>query len=237
MIFTRQTLIDMLKSISGQTGPPPPPPVLVVQWLLDEGAGTVAADNVGALDGALLNGVANTPPANGTSDGPIWSGATLTFDGVNDQVLAADTGLPIGNDPVSIFFRLSTSAVDGLRHLVFRYGDDFGATGVGMEVWTDGTIGFGLPFTGLLNGSTPVNDGVEHDCLLVWDGSQVLIYVDGNAETLTLNGASWSALATVLREAVLAAPSSSGAAGGQHALAGALRDVRVYSGALTPAEL
>lgn len=79
--YTRTLSADEIQRLYGRQ--PVSDSNLVGRWMLDEGSGTVAKDSSPyGNDGTLMNGSANSPAADGTTNGPIWvTGSNAVMDG------------------------------------------------------------------------------------------------------------------------------------------------------------
>ena len=127
-------------------------------WKFDEsGSATTAADSSGhGNTGTLMNGASNSPTANGTSNGPLWTsgvfGNGLVFDGSNDYISALDNGsLNVGTSDfsVSFWFKNSNSLVGTNFWNIISKKNSYNANNVGWMVWfrrngSDGANGIEL---------------------------------------------------------------------------------------------
>jgi len=139
-----------------------------------------AVDSKGSNTGDYKNGV--TLGAAGALSGDTNTAAQ--FDGINDYVqMTSTTGLPTGASVRSteLWFKTTSSA----QQVLFSYGSygtslEYGlwlnAGGAGMTAWGWGT-GNDKSFTL----SSAVNDGRWHQVVETYDGTTIVIYIDGTA--------------------------------------------------------
>jgi hypothetical protein len=145
---------------------------LMAHWKLDEAAGIVAADRVGANSGTLVGN-------------PIWQpaggkvGGALQLDGIDDSVR-----LPFVVDPANGLFSIFVwikSGAPGQAILSVIGGADWlkadEILGCLMTNLPQGTTRGKTP-TPLLSQS-PITDGQWHRVGLVWTGKNRILYVDG----------------------------------------------------------
>lgn len=203
---------------------------LISQWKLDETSGLVASDSVGALSGDLTNMVGDEWITSGVIDG------ALQFDGVDDTVIIpAPAGTITDNFTIACHFKLkSIPAADNT--MIWRFHDS--ALGQGKQFTLMGQGASGLVFivsangtsnSVVLNSSGILNTEQWYHAAGVYDGSEVIIYVDG----VRNNGTNYAAgvfdsdndirFGTQWNE------------GG--AFDGYLDDIRLYNTALTASEL
>jgi hypothetical protein len=207
---------------------------LVGWWKFDEGSGAVAYDSSGnGNDGNLTNG-------------PTWTagkiGGALSFDGVDDHVIAHNFFGIAGTNPRSISAWIKTSSLDAV---VCSYG-----TYQQSQKWTirvqswEGVAGAIRTeiYNGKIIGSTPVNDGSWFFVTSILEPNQsnisdVLHYINGNLDNASHVGS--RTINTVL--------SSKFVIGRRHLLPnadddimhynGLIDDVRIYDRALSAAEV
>jgi len=145
-------------------------PYLVAHWKLDETEGTVAADSVGANDGALV-GDAIWQPTSGKIAG------ALQFDGVDDRVTTEFVFDP-SEGPFSVFAwvqggapgQVLISQVDGVSWLM--------ADPSGGALMTELSPPAGRKAIPPLVSETVITDGDWHRVAFVWDGVTRALYVD-----------------------------------------------------------
>lgn len=204
-------------------------------WTLDEGAGTTAADSACGNHGTLINGPVWT---NGMVGGGLW------FDGVNDNVtVAAAPYAGLENSFTIAFWARPTAArtattestsgtagTSGQRYAIYptqgsgAYGA--GHAGAGVSVGTNGVSVFEhtdsyLP--SVLVHATPLS-GWTH----------VAVVYDRGTPTLYLNG---TAVRTGLKSSKTVHPGCAMGGSSYGWYQGALDDVQIYNGGLTPAAI
>lgn len=214
-------------------------------WLpFEEGAGTVVASRgisppvTGGLTGADV-------PAASWIEGK-FNGA-LTFDGVDDQVDFPGLSLPDGQSSrtFSCWLKTSARATPEIQAL-FSYGSN--VTGGRFVVMLDNQPGIAGDHvlrlevnSGNATGSTPLNDGKWHHVAVVvddHDGSGVVnvketkFYIDGVPETLSLTSSRVFATGSSLVPCLGGSNHNA-----SHNFAGSIDDVRIFSSALTDAEV
>ena len=209
---------------------------LLLHLPLDEGTGTVAVDASGnGHDGTLVNGAAF---AAGTGDGSAFA---VQFDGMDDRIDVGTldvtgSGLTLANwfnaasfpgspdDPRFISQASGTAADDH----VFMLGT-IGAAGAARlraRVKTDGTTATLIA----TDGNLPT--GVWHHAAMTYDGATLRIYLDGTeVGSMPLSGPVTADPAVPV--AVGAQPQNAG----NNAFDGLIDDVRIYTRALSNAEI
>lgn len=194
-------------------------PGLAAYWKLDDGVGTGAMDSMGLSDGVLVAG-------------PSWisgvDGGALDFDGVDDQVTAP--ALNLNSNTVTISGWVKRSGNESFAGLVFCRG---GSTVSGLHVsnnelryhWNSGQWGWSSGLT--------LPDGVWTYVALVVEPTQATIYMnDGTGMQSAVNVGSHAVEAFDAQTVLGVDPT-----GGARFLNGSLDDIRVYSRALSAAEI
>jgi hypothetical protein len=148
-----------------------------------------ALDSKGDNHGAYVNGVTRGVPGALPGD----SDTAASFDGVNDYVQVLNpTGIPVGSSARSVeaWFKTSSTA----RQVIFDYGSlgtqqEFGlwinAGGAAMTAW-----GWGGGNDRSFTLASPVTNGAWHQVVITYDGTTLVLYVDGVAlpsQTATRN--------------------------------------------------
>ena len=150
----------------------------VAWWTLDEPNGIIAADFIGDANGILMNGPAWT-------DGIIDGG--LSFDGTDDYVDIVGYKGVTGETSRTCSAWIKTTAVSDE---IIAWGDDSPGGKWLIRVNEDGALRTEVQ-GGYIYGTTVVNDGNWHHIVVVLDSdgtpdiSEVLLYVDGQLETIS----------------------------------------------------
>jgi hypothetical protein len=200
-----------------------PHPGLVGWWPLDEGIGTVAGD---------ISGNGNTGTIYGATSVSGKFGSALSFNGVNNFVNVPDSDtLNFGtttNFTITCWLNVAQSGV-------YQYflAKDYGSPG-SWELFIDSTnvLRFGSSDGGAsLVGTTNVADANWHFVSVVCTrNGQAQLYVDGKTDGFPRNMVGGSVSSN--------APLRMGSNGGGNGwFKGLIDEVRIYSRALTPAEI
>ena len=212
--------------------PPPPADHLAAAYAFDENGGATTADSSGHENNGVLHGAAFVVGEHGNA---------LAFDGAGDYVEAPNSvSLDIGGNGLTIAFwariQSTTSGVDyvivgkpwsgsSMPSPFYQYGVEYSNSG-------NKTVDFffGDP-SGNLHGPyrMAVTPGVWTHVAYTYDGSDVHGYVDGVERLSSADAASLQPRGNSLRLGVDGAY--------QQFYDGALDDLRIYSRALTPAEI
>jgi hypothetical protein len=137
-----------------------------------------AYDSVGSMNPTYFNGVT----LGVTGDLPNDSNTGVTLDGSNDYIQdTTPTGLPTGSSSRSVELWFKTSATT--QQALFAYGsyangEEFGlwinAGGSGFTGW-----GWGAAYDATFNASSNVEDGKWHQVVETYNGSTLIVYLDG----------------------------------------------------------
>jgi hypothetical protein len=209
---------------------------LVGYWKLDAGQGLVARDfSSGGHDASLTNGplwTASNLPSSITFDNP----AALTFDGVDDYVDAGASATP-SNAAFSVCAWVKLNSTSGWQALVSQDGTNTSAytlvkSGVTNRFALIGETpdANGAGVTSTDGTTTPVTGTWYHLCGTS-DATALRLYVNGVMEGAIAFTPSWLAAG----HTILGAGKYSGARSDY--LKGVLDDVRIYSVALTAAQV
>ncbi len=138
---------------------------LVSHWELDEGGGLVVNDIVGGN--------------NGTVSGATWMGHELSFDGIDDYILAANPSLALKpSSQVAISVWIKSTAMDTKGGEVASMGDSYG-----LRVKPDGNMLFfyynGIKWRGVATTGSNVLDGEWHHIVGLKTSSALQVYIDG----------------------------------------------------------
>ena len=193
------------------------PDNLVGWWMFDEGTGSNALDSsFNGFTGSLTG-----------SPWPQWtngiSSSALLFNGTNTvQVLDAPLLTPTNQLTVLAWVQQSSSNTTGL---VFSKWAADGLLGSYRLGFSNSQLVLELSVSGVVNsatGATSVIDGYWHQVGGVYDGMQMVVYLDGNVDGI---------LAVTGAVDVVTAPLLIGQ------LAGTINDVHLFSRALSSSEL
>jgi hypothetical protein len=221
-------LVILLGPTQGDTAygfSPNTDPSLVALWKLDETSGTTAADSSG-------NGHAGT-----LMNGPVWVGGqiggALQLDGSNDYVDCGNSTDFNLTSQVTLAAWVKVNNIEGTGHECYiTKGDTAYAL---KEPAGTGAIEFfiydGSWHSANITGLTSSFDGAWHHLAGTFDGSNLRIYLDGVLQ----NTLAYSATISTNTANVNIGRDQDG--GGRRYYGGQIDDVRVYSRALTEAEL
>jgi hypothetical protein len=207
----------------GNAGPPPPPSGLVAAYGLNAGSGSVVADGSGSGNG-------------GTVSGAVWTaagkfGGALSFDGVNDWVTVNDSGSLDLTGAMTLEAWVRPSALGGMwRTVVFK--ERPGGMVYSLYANQDTSRPVGQVFIGsernaVGSASLPLN--AWSHLAATFDGSSLRLYVNGVLVSTTAVTGSMVASTGVLR--------LGGNSVWSEWFAGVIDEVRVYSRALTQAQV
>lgn len=210
---------------------------LILHWMLDDGAGTVASDSSGNGYDGSVNG--------GTWGGGLLGGA-LQFAGSGDEAVDADAGLflnGLGAVTVALWVKSDLTGTDrgvvlgeepsGSDHtLAIRY-DAAGASGGGSSL-----VKAALTTTGgvlqVESASNVQTTDWQHLALTWTSGGGLTLYVDGVATIPTSAGGTAAGTLTGITRFVVGKGAKDGPTTSWDGL---VDDVRIYSRALTAPEV
>jgi hypothetical protein len=216
---------------------------LVGQWSFDGKdtawtsgtTGTVTDTSGNSNTGTLTNMARATSPVLGKI------GQALTFDGTNDYVTAGDIDAMDGLNRLTVSGWIKTTATTEKHAIDKSFCDgiaDHGAFELGVNFFTTGKGSFyiykngGSPTAYFVESSASVNDGNWHHLVGVYDGTNLLIYVDG------VQGGSTSASGITMPSLVYSFEVGGNCNGhGGLFFPGQIDDVRVYNRALSASEI
>ncbi|MCJ7762348.1 LamG domain-containing protein, partial [Candidatus Bathyarchaeota archaeon] len=200
-----------------------PHPGLVGWWRLDEGTGSVAGDSSG-------NG------NNGTVYGATWAdgkyGKALSFDGVNDYAQVPDSASmrDAGNNKRTLEFWAKFTSLSATGNILMiglwdAVGNGFLIYGNTVNFWTAfRTATDARDYAANITFAEVLNDW--HHFAIVYDGSYVYIYLDGNLRRSEVLTGNWANVPVTFR--VNYNPLAFG---------GIIDEVRIYNQALSAAEV
>ncbi len=199
-------------------GPLPDP---IAHWALDDGAGCEAIDSAGVHRGSL----SPSCPAGSAAWTAGRFGSALAFDGIDDTVVTGRSAALDGpseitiaawiRHPVTLVSRVIADKRDGLND------------GYGLFVRHSETL-FMQVNNATFSGSAIIADGTWHHVAGVYDGSDMVLYVDGTEDARLTIGS--QTLATT-------APLTLGSGISSDVFAGTLDAVRIYDRALSALEI
>ena len=188
-------------------------------WTFDEGIGDTAFDRAGNDHTAVFMGA------------PTWKDGllhgALTLDGQDDSLLVAPSTWLEAPAAFSIAAWVQHGAAGGWRSIVDKR--DAGADGYDLYLEPSGSL-FMRVDSETLPGSSLVADGLWHHVAGIYDGSEIVLYVDGAQDAaVAAPGLSPNPVADLLI--------GENYAGNNSFFAGSLDDLRIYDRALTAAEI
>ena len=215
---------------------------LIAHWSFDEGSGTTAANGANpAFPGTIAGGTVWTT-------GPAGFGAALAFDGVDDQVDTTFGGITgsaartvtawvrypsqptTSPNEFDAIVSWGNNSPNGSRW-TFRISDSAAVVPNRLRLEIAG---------GGVYGNTDLNDDLWHHVAVVQTGTtlgSVLLYVDGQPQTLAYNGAGASlAINTAVSPTTQVRIGASGHATNYN-ITGSIDDVRMYDEVLTQAQI
>ena len=203
--------------------------VLVAHWKLDERNGTKTADSAGNKHGSLENGVAWTTGV---------SGAAVYLDGVNGYIDLPRLDLTGSTITLSAWVRNSSFATGVSQRFVSKAADsteDGTYWMLGQANDGQNRLQFRLKSGGVTTtliasaGDLPLN--TWYHASATYDGSTMRLYLNGAQVGSVAKSGSISRSSGRVSVEIGRSPESS------NYLRGAIDDVRIYSSALTPAEI
>jgi len=198
------------------------PPNLVAWWKLDEGAGTNAFDSSGNDLTGVLEGEAPAEPL------PVWTSGicsnALAFDGIQNAVSVPDTAILTPTTALSLVAWVQ-SATNVTGVVISKWAEDDSDGSYRLSI-TNGQVMLemmlGGSYTAVVGQALSLADTNWHSVAGVYDGTQMMVYLDG----LISGSVTATGTVDVIMEPVVI---------GQ--MAGLLDDVRLYSRAVSNAEL
>jgi hypothetical protein len=219
----------------------PPPAGFEGWWLLDETSGYTAADSSGLNNHGTLT---NMDPATDWVAGKI--GGALAFDGFDDYVNAGnDSSLDMGSGDFTLcaWFNTSSNAADativskggiasgGKRYLLKI--NSISTGDVAGEIDDDGAGGK----REVTSNPNNYNDSQWHHVALVRDGSNLRLYIDGAEDTNSPTDITGYGNIDSIRNFSIASNYHEGTGQQHDYFNGLIDDVRIYSSALSAAEI
>ena len=172
-LYSRSSKIQKVKSGITNNG-------LVGYWSFEDATGTKATDFSGQGNtGTLTNMDANTDWVAGKI------GKALDFDGVDDYMTATASTLPTGSNPVTVAAWFYVNSYDNIRTAIAGYGQlatnyanfemIIGTSGENRRIMivTEGTS---------MYGTASVTTGIWHHGVIIDDGTNMEIYLDGQLD-------------------------------------------------------
>lgn len=228
----RDYFADVYALPMGDGGPKPEPALpipaagLVAHWSFDDGiADCVASNDAGSAPDALVGGGC---PGDGPSEEAGRSSTALVFDGVNDHLSVAGPSALDGQSTIT-FAAWVKSEGNGTEFQSLIDKRDGAIDGFDLYLTPEG-----LPFMRVndraVRGSGNLLDGQWHHVAGTYDGSAMLLYVDGR-----LNAGRFAAGQILDTQAELQL--GRGYIQGRNLLRGSLDQVRIYDRALGHQEI
>lgn len=233
------SVIPAFMPIAAAAGPvcTPPDSTLISYWKLDEAAaGDSVLDSKGSNHGTAVGaaGTNNKPQPTTAATVGFDNDFARNFDGTDDAI---SLGSNVGNFSLADNFTVSAwinPALDSQDHAI--YGNAWSTAGYLLRVTPANKLRFIL----IENGS--VYEGVDsavltpgwHHVVGRWDGTDVKVYVDGVEESLTpVTSGTVTTISTANQTWIGRTPE----AGNEKYFKGDIDDVRVYSSALSLADI
>lgn len=204
-----------------------PPTALVAHWKLDEFSGISARDSAGANPGIVI-GDGLWKPYEGRIDG------AMQFDGIGDQIDCGNGSALAIRDRITVAAWIRVKSFDRDFQAIVTKGDnafrlqrarntsalEFACSGVQVPGTSYGNI----------YGTVPVDNDQWHHAAGVYDGLTISLYIDGQLDvsspaTGKINLSTWPVLIGENAQIPL------------RYWNGWIDDVRIYSDALTPAQI
>ncbi len=176
--------LAVLAQVWGQDANGPAP---AAHWPLDETAGLIAADSIGARDGSLLGF---------SADDSQWAaghaGGGLVFDGTDDYVQVEGYASVCGKNPRSVFAWIKTQPEATGPLPIIAWGQNEPSRYWLLEVDADQRLRLSVGSGFISANQQQIGDGAWHHVAVVLDPvdaerpliSDVLLYVDGMRRTI-----------------------------------------------------
>ncbi len=199
----------------------------VAHYPMNDNAGDTIVEDVSSSSN---NGTANFNTEDKTVSGNTNTNTALAFNGSSDYISASDANLPSGNSPFSIsnWIKSSTYA-GGDFNTITVWGTDVAGQIVRWGIRGGGNLSFDSSGGGALDGTTNILDDNWHLTTLVFDGTNIRIYLDGNLEA---TGDFSSADVVLPGTFYIGAEAAS-----TRYIEGDIDDLRIYKGALTSTDI
>ncbi len=194
------------------------------EWKLNDNAGNVAVAEVSGLYTGTSQRNTSLTATSGKMNG------AMVFNGTSDYVTVTDTAALDITGPITISAWIKTTVKDGIYRRII---DKSYTSGYVLNMVGDSS---GRVMTEIQDyaavGTTDVADGNWHLVTGIYDGSYVRIYVDGSQQGSTAYSGGISANAYNLTIGM-----DNSNYPGNERFSGSIDDVRIYSFALSPAEV
>ena len=151
---------------------------LVGRWVMNEGGGNTVYDCAGIHNGTLASGQA-------WGSGPF--GTTVVFDGVDDVITINDPNIVEGVNQLSVscWIQSSLLAQAGPRTIIAWAGAadrpfalELGSTEL-IQFWVTNTLSVDV----IADSNSALTDNAPHHVVGVYNGANVLLYIDGVLQT------------------------------------------------------
>ena len=238
-IYNRALSATEISQLYASSNPTNCDQTCVGYWKFDEGgSATTTADSSGnGNTGTLMNGASNSPAANGTTNGPLWTsgvfGNGLKLDGVDDYATMADSpSLRPTNITVCAWINL-TSLGSGAYRIIdhesaipwYGYGVLINNKQINFEAYTSSNTA--------IIGNTTLTTGTWYYIVSTYDGAYMKTYINGVSDATPV-AKTGNILYNVTQNPTIGTRDVSPPS---NIFPGYIDDVRVYSRALAPYEI
>lgn len=197
---------------------------IIASWEFNECSGTVAHDNSGGNNDATFN---TTPTW--SSDTPNGVGCSVSLNG--QYATFSGSNLPVSIAPYTIAAWIKASAQAINRGSIVSWGNN-----ANNQFNEFGIYDFYYPADGWWGSdresSVSITDGKWHYFAAVWDGTNLVFYIDGartNSFTQSTSGRTFSAVNVSM--------GCRGATSGNACFVGKIDNLRIYSSAFTVGQI
>jgi hypothetical protein len=203
---------------------------LVTHWKLDDGSGSAVSDSSGFANDATVNGATTPAWADGGKDRP---GCVLKFNGAESNIVIATNGFPELTSPFSVAVWVNPAQnQEEYADILGNHGEGFS----GFVLQQDGkntnlfSLGYGNGKEWHGAGSAQLTADTWQHLAAVCDGEHAILYLNGVEKARSDSKTPLVPNTRLNFRLGQGFPSA-------RFFRGALSDVRIYSKALTPAEI
>lgn len=243
-VYNRELSVSEIARLYAGSQPIPCDQACVGWWKLDEGSGTSAVNAIpsGGI-GTLMNGNTNTPTADGTANGPIWSSGTfgggMKFDGSNDYISVPHNSAQNSSSTLTLSAWIKLDTLNRYNGIIGKSDTIWGNTAYAFRVINTNQLDILLTIAGNTGGGyaelasdTRLTSGTWYHVAAVFNKPNVTLYINGRADkTSTWNNDIYQSTTDLI---------IGGYAYGMglnYLMSGSLDDVRIYNRALTDYEI